>query len=283
MNANGSLRSDGQLAAVAVWGALLFGLTGIGVLPFLISGQGLDQAKASGTFSNATFAGILLTAYAPTIAALVTVMVLPRQGGLRQCLRQLGGGSAGVLWYLLVFAAPIGIVLAADGINVLLGGAAPPAWFAVPKNFATAAIWGPLVAGCLGEEPAWRGFALPRLSSHFGALGASVAIGLLWGTWHLWPALTPGGASHLSVANLTQTYVRMVSTSILYAWLFNSTKGSLILVMAAHAGHNLAIDLIPLPDASLVPVIIALLYLAAAVAVILTTSPRTLTRSQSAA
>jgi hypothetical protein len=85
----------------------------------------------------------------------------------------------------------------------------------------------------------------------------------------------------VSAANLMQTYVRMISTSILYAWAYNSTGGSLLLVMAAHAGHNLAIDFIPLPqdDAGVVPLIIACLYLLAAMAVVLSTEPRTLTRA----
>jgi membrane protease YdiL (CAAX protease family) len=226
--------------------------------------------------------GILLTAYAPTLAALLVWLFVPREGGIRHFVRQLTKGHSAPGWYFLVFLAPIGIVLAADGLYVLAGGAAPPAWFAVPQNLATSAFWGPLVAGCLGEEPGWRGFALPRLGGRFGALRASIVIGILWGTWHLWPAITPGGISQLSPANLTHTYVRMISTSILYAWAYNSTGGSLMLVMAAHACHNLAIDFIPLPqnDASVVPLIIAFLYFLAAVAVVLSTEPRTLQRAK---
>jgi membrane protease YdiL (CAAX protease family) len=72
----------------------------------------------------------------------------------------------------------------------------------------------------------------------------------------------------------------MISTSILYAWLYNSTNGSLILVMVAHAGHNLAIDFIPLPenDGGVAPLLIAILYLVAAVAVVLSTDAKSLRR-----
>jgi membrane protease YdiL (CAAX protease family) len=37
----------------------------------------------------------------------------------------------------------------------------------------------------LGEEPGWRGFALPRLRQRFGPLAASVVLFPVWLCWHL--------------------------------------------------------------------------------------------------
>jgi hypothetical protein len=31
------------------------------------------------------------------------------------------------------------------------------------------------------------------LQTRYGALAASILIGLLWSTWHLWYVITPGG------------------------------------------------------------------------------------------
>jgi len=57
--------------------------------------------------------------------------------------------------------------------------------------------------------------------------------------------------------------------------MYNSTKGSLFLVMVAHAAHNVTVDLMPMVGGSAVKV--ALSYVAVAIVVVLMTDPRTLT------
>lgn len=86
----------------------------------------------------------------------------------------------------------------------------------------------------------------------------------------------------MSVTDIVlHTYVRLIATAIIYAWIYNSTKGSLFLVMVAHAGHNLAGTLIqnPPPGGMNVLVLVDLMYLALAIVVVLMTNPRTLTRA----
>ena len=77
------------------------------------------------------------------------------------------------------------------------------------------------------------------------------------------------------------TFIRLISTSIVYAWLFNSTRGSLLIVMLAHAGHNVAARLVPLADSVQHgdPVVTGL-YALAAVAVVVGAGTRWLSRVQ---
>jgi membrane protease YdiL (CAAX protease family) len=261
--------------SLVVWAIVLFGLTALAVLSFTLAG--VDPRDAPPTFVIV----VVLIGYTPSLAALLSAGFFPGAGGVRALLRQMGRWRVGIGWYVLVLTGPAALVLLANVIYVVLGGVPPPQWVLVPSAAELAVFVGPLIAGSLGEELGWRGFAQPRLQKRYGALWASVVVGSLWGTWHLWPVLAPGGLAHLTPADVVQTYARLIATSVLYAWLYNSTRGSLLLVMVAHAGHNIALDLVQLPPGGTdeVSVIIALLYLLVALVVIWATGPRTLSRS----
>ena len=106
-----------------------------------------------------------------------------------------------------------------------------------------------------------------------------MVIGVLWSTWHLWYVITPGGFSNVTGANALATYVRLTSTAIIYAWMYNSTNGSLFIAMLAHFGHNLAASLIATSvDGGWQHLTVALVYLIVASIVALMTEPRTLRR-----
>src|SRR5688500_13373632 len=169
--------SIGNDRSVIAWVVLLFVLTLIGALPLIVGGVNLDNLPQSSPLR-------VLTAYASSLAAL---LVAAKTGGARQLLRQVGTWRVGVAWYLLVLIGPIILILVADLIYMVLGGESPKQWLVFPSNFV---FIGPLLAGSLGEELGWRGFALPRLQKRYSALWASIIIGVIWGTWHLWPLIT---------------------------------------------------------------------------------------------
>jgi uncharacterized protein len=111
----------------------------------------------------------------------------------------------------------------------------------------------------------------------YGALSASIFIGLLWSMWHLWYVILPGGLSTVSGTDAAATFIRLTSTAVIYAWMYNSTNGSLFIPMIAHLGHNFAASLIPTPaDGGQQHLIIALLYSVVAIVLVFATDPRTL-------
>jgi membrane protease YdiL (CAAX protease family) len=250
------------------WIIVLFGLTGLGVLFLILTG--VDQSK---DFSPA----ILLIGYAPSLAALCVVGFLYGAGGVRSLLRPLGKWRVGIQWYALALAGPLMLVLLTNVIYLALGGAPPQQWMVFP---ALGSAIGPLIAGSLGEEIGWRGFAQPLLQKRSSIFWASVIIGVLWATWHLWPAIAPGGLASLTFLDVVQTYVRLISTAVIYGWIYNGTRGSLLLVMLAHAGHNIAVDLLP-PATEGAALLLAFLYLAAAIAVIWVMKAQILSRPRS--
>jgi uncharacterized protein len=265
-------KDDG--GGVISWAVLVFVLTFVGALLLTVGGLNLDHPPRAASMLVLFMVCIFLTSYAPTLAAL---LVAARTGGAGALLRQAATWRVGLAWYAFVLVGPIVLFVVADLTYAFSGGVQPAVWLVLPSS---PAFVGPLIAGSPGEELGWRGFAQPRLQTRYGALWASVIIGIIWGTWHLWPVMLPGGLADLTLSDLAQTYIRLISTAIIYAWIYNSTDGSLFLVMMAHAGHNIATELVPIPAAGahVVPIIVALLYLAVATAVVLVAWPRMLSR-----
>lgn len=253
------LKHASARCGLIAWAVVLFGVTILGAAALVI--LGVDPRE---DFSPV----IVLIAYAPTFAALCIAGALGGRDAVRALLRQVGRWRVGLLWYALALAGPIVLVAMAHALKGAMGGAPPSQW--LPTAAGSGVMLGPLIAGSLGEELGWRGFAQPLLQQRYRAVHASIIIGVLWATWHEWGALAPGGLAHVAAVDMTQTFVRLISTAIIYGWLYNTTRGSLPVVMVAHATHNIAVDLMPVPlggpdDVSL---IVAGLYLVAAIGVI---------------
>jgi CAAX protease family protein len=280
--ASESTWNGGQIVA---WVVLLFFLILLCLLPFLIGGvslSGLGKLSPSSALFALCIAGFTFVGYTPTLSALLVAGLFPGGGGARSVLRQVRTWRVSIGWYAIVVFGPAVLFLLEEAVNLVLGRAPPQRWIVLPpfSGFFPGSLFFSVMgvlAGTIGEEFGWRGFAQPRLQKHYGALKASILIGLVWGTFHLW-ILPICHCMSLTDVIVTQ-YLRLIATAIIYAWIYNSTKGSLFLVMVAHAAHNITVDLMPQVGGS--AVIVALSYVAVAIFVVLLTDPRTLTRSNS--
>jgi membrane protease YdiL (CAAX protease family) len=118
-------------------------------------------------------------------------------------------------------------------LNVLLGARPPSsaelgAWpILIPTYFLLLLIPG---IGGTWEEPGWRGYALPKLQVGRSALVASLIVGVVWAFWHL-PLMV---AKVIPWSDIAYVSVQ----SVVYAWLFNNTEGSVLLVMLFHTMNN---------------------------------------------
>lgn len=181
-----------------------------------------------------------LTVWSPGLAAiLLTGLTLGRShvGGL---FRSLLSWRVSVRWYLFaILFEPTKWVLA-FGIDRMLGQAYQLGTAPLLSAFGAAGAFMIPVAivftlpNSLGEELGWRAFALPRLQERYGALLASIGIGLFWGFWHvpMWLAWSKNDLSWLSLAIMI---ANMVPVAVLFTWLYNRTGQSLLLVCVFHA------------------------------------------------
>lgn len=120
----------------------------------------------------------------------------------------------------------------------------------------------------LGEELGWRGFALPTLLVKYKALVASIILCFFWAIWHLPYALTLN--SPMSRQPFYSFIPGMLVSSILFTWIFNNTKGSILLAILFHAANNITYNVLPklFPEVhtagiwnTIVPCLVALLVI----------------------
>ena len=268
------------LRPVLVWAALVAIISGLGLVPFYAFVP--DLSKFTGNLPAAQLAllgiAVELAAVGPSLAAILVAWRMPGAGGARSLFRQFRHWRVHPIWYLIALLLPIPILLAADVIWMALGRQSL-VWLTVPG--AIPFTIGAALVPPLGEEFGWRGFAQPRLQRRLGALWAAVIVGILWSTWHIWPLFVPGGSKLFLPSDVAQTYIRLISTAVIYAWIYNSTGGSLPAVMVAHAAHNIDSGFIPgasVDPTHLGPLLGALCYAAAAIVIVLATNRGTLTR-----
>jgi membrane protease YdiL (CAAX protease family) len=208
--------------------ALTRGPYGLNLLPVTIP-EGVD------------FLLVQLSAYTgPLLAAILVTAATEGRAGLRQLRRRIGRWRVGVRWYLVALLLPLLIWLAAYSAVLagvpLLTLAGQPALLLT--TFLPLVLIG-LLLPSLGEEPGWRGVALPRLQARHGPLAGSLILGALHGLWHL-PAFFTAALGPFSVPKLLPFLLTAVAVTFLYTWLFNNTRGSLLLAMLLHAASNAA-------------------------------------------
>jgi CAAX protease family protein len=264
---------------VSVWVLGTFAITGIGILPLFIYRLDLSKLNFSSSVPLVAGIGIELTAYAPTLAALLVAGLMPRGGGIRHLLHPVIRWRVGIHWYFIAFAGPSVLFVIGDLVRLVMREPLPPSWFAIPSVGTSAFLIGALIAGSFGEEVGWRGVGQTRLQQRFGAFWAAVIVGVVWSLWHLWPAVAPGGLGTMNWSDAYLTFARLIPMSIIYAWLYNSTGGSLLIVMLAHAGHNVAVRIVPL-EATINhgDAVVAILYAVVAAALVVAFGSRWLSR-----
>jgi uncharacterized protein len=191
-----------------------------------------------------TSLALLIGSNIPSAVAIVLTLVGFGWGATRKLLGRLLIWRISWRWYLVLLAPTAFVVGTITLVAVTRGG--PTAALAVPLVSAIIAVAFMTFPGsALGEEIGWRGFALPRVQSRRTALTASLVIGSLHGLWHL-PLWLRGDVDHrLSV--YPAFLIQALALAVIYTWLYNSSKGSLLLVVLFHTATNAPLTLVLLP------------------------------------
>ncbi|MEX0891924.1 MAG: CPBP family intramembrane glutamic endopeptidase [Gemmatimonadota bacterium] len=160
-------------------------------------------------------------------------------------------------WAVTLLLFPL-LTLLAGGLAALVGSAGPPldlgraAARAVDPMGLMALIGFILVIGPLPEEIGWRGYLQDRLQERWSALYASLAVGLVWWSWHLPLFLMPGFFDVFEIARPTPLgfLAGLLPAAVLYAWVYNGTRRSVLAVIMLHFMHNFSGELLGMSAAA---------------------------------
>ncbi len=226
---------------------LTYVISWIFVIPYVLSGwiavpEGIALISAT------------LRTFGPALAAIIVINVTEGKEGLHRLQKRIRLWRVGWPWYLFALVGiPIMIVL---GIIIQPGTLVGIQGFTI-VTLVSYLIYFVIVlfgGGPLGEEPGWRGFALPRVQSRYGPLWGTLLLGILWAFWHLPDYLMPEYQGEGPGSGITSIYINfpifilmILSIAIVFTWIFNHTKGSVFIAILAHTSVNMPqVVLIPL-------------------------------------
>ena len=182
----------------------------------------------------------IATGLTPAIAAIIVTAVLGGRAGVKDLFRRFLIWRVGVQWYLVGLLLLAAVILGGIGLHVLFGGAMPQMPIAgAPISLILFAFTVTVLVGALvnTEEIAWRGFALPRLQSRYGALTAALMIAIPESLFHL-PHFWNLNSVFYQNVGLFWFTAFTVAIVFIYTYIFNKTHGSLLIVTILHASQN---------------------------------------------
>ncbi len=187
----------------------------------------------------------------PTISAVVLTCALEGVEGLKNLLRKFLIWRLHFGWYVYALFAPSVLLVCAIAIYTLRGGSLGRIdWARWPMLFTAIALALPF--GPVAEELGWRGYLLPRLQRRYSPLLSSIMLGAIWMLWHTPLFWLPGGAAisgpAVTVAAVLWYLAYLIGWSSLFTWMYNNTRGSVLLAVLLHGSLNAGSVLRVFPD-----------------------------------
>jgi CAAX protease family protein len=232
---------------------LAYALSWLAWSPWYLSESGIGLLHYDGG-DISLYVNVVALIVGPTLSAFVVTRATDGREGVRSLLPRIVLWRVGLRWYLIVLLGIPSVMLVSA--IVMPGALASFEASVVPSTlvlYVVAGLFFLFAGGPVFEEIGWRGFALPRLQRLHGPLIGSLILGTLWALWHL-PLflITKWDTPHGSFLDVALFVVWCVSLTLVFTWVFNNTKGSVLLTILAHGSVNMAgaaaYDLFPTPS-----------------------------------
>lgn len=213
---------------VAGYFVLTFAISWLGALavvaPKLLRGEPVPK------FSAILMFPVMLLG--PVVSGILLTCVVDESEGLRDLFSRMRQLRVEPPWYAALLIPPLVILAVLLCLKTLVS----PVY--APNRFLGGVSFG-IVAGFF-EEIGWTGYALPKMARAGSALGAAIALGVLWGIWHM-PVIdylgtaTPHGPYWLRY--FLGFTAAMTAMRVLIGWIYINTR-SIPLAQLMHASST---------------------------------------------
>ena len=181
-----------------------------------------------------------LGSFGPMIAAVIVKIISNGRKGAVDLIKRIVQWKVKWVWYFVVLIIPVLLVIAAGYFNELANKQSfTMRGFSTNEQFPECGVLSyflfNLFSFGIGEETGWRGYALPSLQKRFSALTATLILTVGWACWHIPAFIYRPLYSQMDVAGIAGFFISMPAGAIVLTWLYNSTKGSLLIVAIFHA------------------------------------------------
>ena len=225
------LTSFFALTFLMVWVGLAANISGkfpaFGEWPLTIDGHLVAVFRTRLTLFN----------WFPSIAAVVVLSVTGGWIAVRQLFARFLKWRVGVQLWVIALLLPLITASVAVGLYGLAGMEISLNQIELIPVILFLRFIFALSAEGIGGEAGWRGFALEHLQQRYSPLRASIIVGIFWALCHL-PIVTIRG---FDVGEISCFMVMVMCLSIILAWCYNRTQGSLLIVAMVHSLFN-AVD-----------------------------------------
>ncbi|MGW8226586.1 MAG: CPBP family intramembrane glutamic endopeptidase [Anaerolineales bacterium] len=205
-------------------------------IPLALSAQGLISAQIPMTLHY-------LGAFGPMVAALIVLALTEGRTGIKKLLSRWFKWRVGVRYYVFAILGPITFFMLAVLINRIVTGAwsdftqlGEADYLPYVGPLGALLVW--LLTYGLGEETGWRGYALPHLQRKHSAANSTLILAILWAFWHLPAFFYRDTYIQMGFLGFPVFLVSIIFATMVFTWLYNSTAGSLLLVILFHAFFN---------------------------------------------
>lgn len=223
-----------------------------------------------------------LGACGPIVAATIVTAISFGSTGIGQLWRRITRWHVALRWYLIALFGPLALyVVSAVGVDLYNGSWPDFSLFGRSDEFPTVGLLGMWLIQTLtfgiGEEAGWRGFMLPHLQTKHSALVATLLLSVFWAFWHIPAFFYRSGYSSMGPGDIVGWFFSLLTGAVLLTWLYNSSKGSILIVALFHGSVDVAFTS-RLIDAGTMNTMGALIVVWAVI-VIVANGPRTLSEA----